>query len=1077
MEAVRTMKALEEAKSMAGQIQFIAAESRTYSKECHLLATQAASLQSMVVVIMGEVSKVPKASEEAKGQLEAAVVCVGAALTDTGKLVDEVSKLKLLQKFWTGGQVKERIRTLGNRLTEAQTELFLAHTTMLNSAQEELQRPRGMTGHPGASLTRSPPLRTLREARNDLQTLTSEDSFSVDDDDARAYEESQQLDATSASDIPATAFSGPLFPEEESKARELVKEISTIELAGMMYHHKLMEALQAMIKRCENCSLNMNDISLREEWRKALQQLQVKLEMVKRMIHHHRSFELDNFHRTSYVVHFLESTYDFLGGFARRWNLDCASTIERLVPASLSADVESDKQALNGCLAFIFDDSDRQTGALGDPVRGKWECLKRDYQMNKTKLAVVPESEIVLGQQIDGSASMSSGSGRVYEAQWKGMAVAVKILCQSAEMDYEDLAEFYSETFKQACLDERYVARVHGITKNGTLVMELAVDSLRNWYLNHGQSYQHVDLKKKFMAQAARALLHVHDSGIIHRDIKSMNFLVCDKGRMGLVVKIADFGLAIKQNVEGEARTGRIYGTERWMAKEVLFDHRPPSKESDVYSFGAVLYELVTNQLPFGELASRGDVYQATMKGEEPHFICAEVRKQWPPALLELMRKCCCSSLPGERPSTQEVCSYLMQQSKEVTFRYNVGMLDFLQRQIHTVHLLLRSKPVDLPDRTWKAASDVIKNMVENGNSLMRRHQVKFTMRNFYSASELRQHVEGVCRGMKRTLEDCGLHDTNIQDVIPYEVVEEDRSALRQKLQYLLNGLQCELEEVVEGEWWEAKVYHDRLIQSFQIVRDERIIWGNETLGGEYEAEYCGMKVTVNQLKPQEGELNIEEYARLFAEVTFMGSLQFPHVARLYGTSAAGFLVMERGEMTLKEWRERVNDEGLKVDWEQKGKLLYEASQGLEFVHDQGIVHRRLGSHSFWIFQNDSVKIGGFGSAIVAADSTPVSIWHQIGPYVAPEIFEGRRHDFVSDVFSFGVVIHEVCCLQQPYGEAETGLFSEKAQGLPPCSVPDDCPLLLREIMAGCCDLDPFKRPTMAEVSKRLKTFAAAALS
>jgi serine/threonine protein kinase len=106
---------------------------------------------------------------------------------------------------------------------------------------------------------------------------------------------------------------------------------------------------------------------------------------------------------------------------------------------------------------------------------------------------------------------------------------------------------------------------------------------------------------RQIMIQAARALNHAHEQGIVHRDIKPSNFLLTQTNNR-LVVKLTDFGLAIRQEYDAEFRITRdksTVGTVDYMSPEQARDSRSADIRSDIYSLGCTFYHMLAGQAPF----------------------------------------------------------------------------------------------------------------------------------------------------------------------------------------------------------------------------------------------------------------------------------------------------------------------------------------------------------------------------------------------------------------------------------------------------------------------------------------------
>ena len=94
--------------------------------------------------------------------------------------------------------------------------------------------------------------------------------------------------------------------------------------------------------------------------------------------------------------------------------------------------------------------------------------------------------------------------------------------------------------------------------------------------------------------QLAKAVCHLHQRKMLHRDIKPRNILVTAEGQL----KLLDFGLVRDISEESETMTQTVAGTAPYMAPELLTD-RTLRETSDWYSVGAVLYEALTGKPPF----------------------------------------------------------------------------------------------------------------------------------------------------------------------------------------------------------------------------------------------------------------------------------------------------------------------------------------------------------------------------------------------------------------------------------------------------------------------------------------------
>jgi eukaryotic-like serine/threonine-protein kinase len=241
----------------------------------------------------------------------------------------------------------------------------------------------------------------------------------------------------------------------------------------------------------------------------------------------------------------------------------------------------------------------------------------------------------------------AGGMGEVYLAQDTRLArqVAVKILPREFSSDAERRGRFLREAKAASALNHPNIVTVHDFGSEREidyLVMEYVSGKPLDRLIPHNGLKVREALH--YAIQIADALGYAHAGGILHRDLKPANVMVTGNG----TVKVVDFGLAkvitgdVTRSID--TRDGMILGTAAYMSPEQA-EGKPLDACSDIFSFGSMLYEMVTGRRPFHRDSVASTI--AAIVHEEPQPV--SVAADDVPAPLGAVIERCLRKDPGQR--------------------------------------------------------------------------------------------------------------------------------------------------------------------------------------------------------------------------------------------------------------------------------------------------------------------------------------------------------------------------------------------------------------------------------------------
>ncbi|XP_028774557.1 serine/threonine-protein kinase STY17 isoform X2 [Neltuma alba] len=319
----------------------------------------------------------------------------------------------------------------------------------------------------------------------------------------------------------------------------------------------------------------------------------------------------------------------------------------------------------------------------------------------------------------------------------------------------------------------------------------------------------------------------------------------------------------------------------------------------------------------------------------------------------------------------------------------------------------------------------------------------------------------------------------------PNEETEElkrvlEKEILKYKKQYLSKQ---GMPSAVNEHYYQARM--EPFPQCVEIPSDGTDVWeidtnqlkfenkvGSGSFGDLYRGTYCSQDVAIKVLKPD--KINTEMLREFAQEVYIMRKIRHKNVVQFIGActqppnlcivtefmsrgSVYDFLHKQRGVFKLPSLL----------------KVAIDVSKGMNYLHQNNIIHRDLKTANLLMDENEVVKVADFGVARVQTQSGVMTAETGTYRWMAPEVIEHKPYDQKADVFSFGIALWELLTGELPYAylsplQAAVGVVQK---GLRP-SIPKNAHPGLSELLQRCWQQDPIERPNFSEILEILQQIA-----
>ncbi|KAL9238430.1 hypothetical protein vseg_012851 [Gypsophila vaccaria] len=326
--------------------------------------------------------------------------------------------------------------------------------------------------------------------------------------------------------------------------------------------------------------------------------------------------------------------------------------------------------------------------------------------------------------------------------------------------------------------------------------------------------------------------------------------------------------------------------------------------------------------------------------------------------------------------------------------------------------------------------------------------------------------------------------DVFVVDGWPYEETQRLRSALEKELIQIENSSwRSQQSSCPSDEQDQAPIECNH--EHVEIPNDGTDVWeinpkllnfenkvASGSYGDLYKGTYCSQDVAIKVLKAE--RINTDLQKEFAQEVFIMRKVRHKNVVQFIGActkppslcivtefmsggSVYDFLHKRKGTFKLPTLI----------------KAAIDVSKGMNYLHQNNIIHRDLKAANLLMDENEVVKVADFGVARVKAQSGVMTAETGTYRWMAPEVIEHKPYDHKADVFSFAIVLWEMLAGKLPYDyltplQAAVGVVQK---GLRP-TIPKNCHPKFAELLENCWQQDPALRPNFSEIIPILQQIA-----